>query len=400
MRLGLRQIANLILVGIIAVVAMLWAAAGLAGIRFDDAKAMKVQLAQSGGALSGSEVTYLGVPIGTVSSADLTDDAVELRLSIRPKGPMATPLRADVRQKSSLGEPYVDLSPADPNSNRTADPDGAVVPASRTSTPRPLYELLDTTDQLLGKIDPADLGAMADGMSGLVGHEDDLKVLLSSWADVGEVLARRKAELGALMTDSARLTAALDAARADMGGAISGWARVGEVLDRRTADLERILTNGAELGTVGSDLLAGSKQDLEGVMAGLDSTFHPLASRPQKMFETIYWFPRFGERLGYTLEGDTMNIGLGGGFPLMPGYQPRFGVPVYGEGLRLDKIYVPSLAQRVDIDMGRFQQQGRTIALVSPEDAAYASKSTANLLEIIRKKESELDRSQTQGRTR
>ena len=392
MRLGLRQIANLALVGVVAVVAMLWAAVGLAGVRFDDPRTMRVQMASSGGALAGAEVTYLGVPIGKVSAAELTDEAVELRLSIRPKGPMATPLRADVRQKSSLGEPYVDLSPADPHSRRTADPDGAVVPASRTSTPRPLYELLGRTDDLLGKIDPADLGAMADGMSGLIGHEDDLKVLLASWADVGEVLARRKAELGAVLSDSARLTAALDAARADMAGAVTGWARVGEVLDRHTADLERILANGAELGTVGSDLLAGSREDLQGVMAGLDTTFHTLASRPQKMWETIYWFPRFGERLGYTLEGDTMNIGLGGGFPLMPGYQPRFGVPVYGEGLRLDKIYVPSLAQRIDIDMGRFQQQGRTIALVSPEDAAYASKSTANLLEIIRKKEAELDR--------
>ena len=392
MRLGLRQIANLALVGVVAVVALVWAGVGLAGIRFDEAKTMRVELAQSGGALAGSEVTYLGVPIGKVSAADLTDDAVQLRLSIRPKGPMAAQLRADVRQKSSLGEPYVDLSPADPHSTETADPDGAVVPVGRTSTPRPLYELLGQTDQLLGKIDPADLGAVADGLSGLVGHEDDLKVLLSSWADVGEVLARRQAELGALLSDSARLAAALDAARADMGGAMAGWARVGEVLDRRTADLERILTNGAELGTVGSDLLAGSREDLQGVMAGLDVTFHTLAERPRKMWETIYWFPRFGERLGYTLEGDTMNIGLGGGFPLMPGYQPRFGVPVYGEGLRLDKIYVPSLAQRVDIDMGRFTQQGRTIALVSPEDAEYASKSTANLLEIIRKKEAELDR--------
>jgi hypothetical protein len=164
------------------------------------------------------------------------------------------------------------------------------------------------------------------------------------------------------------------------------------VLDRRTADIERILSQGARLGTEASGLLASSREDLEGVMAGLDTTFHNLAIRPTKMQETIYWFPRFGERLGYTLEGDTMNIGLGGAFPLMPGYQPRFGVPVYGEGLRLDKIYVPSLAQRIDVDMGRYMQQGRTIALVSPEEARYASESTAHLLEIIRKKEAEMER--------
>jgi phospholipid/cholesterol/gamma-HCH transport system substrate-binding protein len=390
-KLTMRQVANLVLVAVVSVVALAWASVGLAGVRFDKAKTMRVQLAQSGGALPGAEVTYLGVPIGKVSSTHLIDNAVELALSVRPKGPMAKELRADVRQKSSLGEPYVDLSPVDPHATTTADPDGALIPAARTSTPRPLYELLGQADKVLGKIDPADLGAMADGLSGVVGHEDDLHTLLTSWADVGQVLAARKDELGALLSDSATLTTALDASRADMASAISGYARVGEVLDRHTADLERILTNGAALGTTGSDLLSNSKDDLDGVLSGLDTTFHTLASRPQKMFETIYWFPRFGQRLGYTLEGDTMNIGLGGGFPLEPGYQPRFGVPVYGEGLRLDRIFVPTIAQRIDIDMGR-TQQGRTIALVSPDEARYASESTAHLLEIIHKKEAELDR--------
>ncbi len=162
------------------------------------------------------------------------------------------------------------------------------------------------------------------------------------FGDVGEVMAKRRTELVGLLSDSAELAAALDAARADMAGAISGYARVGEVLDRHTADLERILTEGARLGTEGSDLLAGSAHDIEDTLAGLDTTFHNLAIRPTKMQETIYWMPRFAERIGWTLEGDTMNIGLGGAFPRMPGYQPRFGVPVYGEGLRLDKIHVPS----------------------------------------------------------
>ena len=399
MKLTWKQLVNLAVVGVVSVVAMAWASIGLAGVRFDDPKSMRVQLAQSGGALAGAEVTYLGVPIGKVSSTRLTDEAVELKLTIRPKGPMAKTMRADVRQKSSLGEPYVDLGPADPHSTKTGDPDGALVPADRTSTPRPLYELLGQADKVLGNIEPSDLGKVADGLSGMVGHEQDLQVLLSSWADVGEVMARRRAELGGLLADSAKLTAALDAARADMAGAITGFARVGEVLDRHTADLERILSAGARLGTEGSDLLAGSASDIEGTLAGLDTTLHELAIRPTKMQETIYWMPRFAERIGWTLEGDTMNIGLGGAFPLMPAYQPRFGVPVYGEGLRLDKIYVPSLAQRIDVDFARYMPQGgRTIALVSPEDAKYASQSTTNLLEIIAKKQAEIDSYEKAGR--
>ena len=392
MRLGFRQIANLVLVGVVSVVALTWATIGLAGVRpFDDPRTMRVRLAQTGGALPGAEVTYLGVPIGKVTDAELVEGAAELHLTVRPKGPMAKELRADVRQKSSLGEPYVDLAPADPNDKRTGDPEGVIVPVERTSQPRPLYDLLDQTERVLSKVEPRDLGAFADGLSGVVGHEEDLTTLIHSWADVGEVLGRRSSELGLLMKDSARLTATLDAHRAQLGEAISGYARLGTMLGRHTEDLESILQNGARLGVEGSDLLARSRSDLDGVMAGLDVTFHNLAIRPQKMHDTIRWIPDFAERLGWTLEGNTMNIGLGGGFPLAPGYHPRFGVPIYGEGLRLDKIFVPSIAQRIDIDMGR-PQQGRVIAMISPQDARYASQSTKHLMEIIERERRELEK--------
>src|SRR5438477_9106937 len=114
MRFGKRQLANVILVAVISVVAIAWAAVGLAGIRFDKPKRVTVHMAQTGGALPGSEVDYLGVPVGKVSKTKVVPGAVELELAIRPKGPMPNELRADVIQKSSLGEPFLDLAPADP----------------------------------------------------------------------------------------------------------------------------------------------------------------------------------------------------------------------------------------------------------------------------------------------
>ena len=84
MRFGKRQLANLILVLVISVVAMGWAAVGLAGIRFDKPKRITVHLAQTGGALPGAEVDYLGVPVGKVSKSKIVPGAVELQLSIRP----------------------------------------------------------------------------------------------------------------------------------------------------------------------------------------------------------------------------------------------------------------------------------------------------------------------------
>ena len=114
MKFTRRHLVNVLLVAVVGVVSIAWAAVGLAGIRFSKPKTITVELAQTGGALPGAEVAYLGVPIGKVSSARLTPNSVELKLAVRPKGPMARNLRADVRQKSSLGEPFVNLSPVDP----------------------------------------------------------------------------------------------------------------------------------------------------------------------------------------------------------------------------------------------------------------------------------------------
>src|SRR3954467_7522617 len=165
MKFTRRHLVNIILVAVVGVVAIAWAAVGLAGIRFDKPKQITVRMAQTGGALPGAEVAYLGVPIGKVSSAHLAPDAVELKLTVRPKGPMAKDLRADVRQKSSLGEPFVNLSPVAPPSNepklasatRTAAPTGAVIPIGPTSAPQPLYNLLGNLNNVLTHVDPADL---------------------------------------------------------------------------------------------------------------------------------------------------------------------------------------------------------------------------------------------------
>ncbi|MBV8979588.1 MAG: MCE family protein, partial [Acidimicrobiia bacterium] len=149
MKFTRRHLVNLILVAVVGVVSIAWAAVGLAGVRFTKPKTITVEMAQTGGALPGAEVSYLGIPIGKVSSARLKPDAVELKLAVRPKGPMARELRADVKQKSSLGEPFVDLSPVDPPQppgamrlTASADPNGMVIPLDRTTAPSPLYNLL------------------------------------------------------------------------------------------------------------------------------------------------------------------------------------------------------------------------------------------------------------------
>src|SRR3954447_3796383 len=393
MKFTRRHLVNLIMVAIVGVVSIAWAAVGLAGIRFDKPKTITVRMAQTGGALPGAEVAYLGIPVGKVSSARLTPDAVELKLSVRPKGPMARDLRADVRQKSSLGEPFVNLSPVTPPQNgmslaASADPDKMVIPVDRTSAPAPLYNLLGNLNNVLVNMNPADLSGLSQGLSGLVGHEDDIRNGLAAWAQVGETLGQHHAELGDLLSASAQLTSALDANRDQLSSAISGYAGLGRTLANHTSELEDILKKGGEFGTVGNTMLTEANAPLkEGVLPGLDTTFHTMATRPTKVRESMFWVPEFMEKVGYVLDGTTMNIGVGNSFPLFPTYQPNMAVPIYGEGLRLDKIFLPTVAQKIEMDLSPPQgMQGQAppmmLRILSPDEAAKAMQSPANLAQV------------------
>jgi phospholipid/cholesterol/gamma-HCH transport system substrate-binding protein len=389
-KLTRRHRINLAMVAFVSFFGLVWASVGLVGINpFDESAVIRVRLATAAGALPGARVTYLGVPIGKVESATLVEGGVELKLVVQPKGPMARELRADVEQKSSLGEPFVDLRPADPEAAVAGDPDGAVVPVERTSTPKPLTELLNRMDEVLGAVEPEDLGAIADGFSGIVGKEGDIQAALAGWAEVSDVVGRRRAELGQFLAAAAELTAALDTHHSELAGSLSGAARLGDVLGRRTDQIEDVLVQGARLGTEASDVLARSWDDLNEVLTGLDTTFHNMAARPSRLKETMYWLPEFMERISYTIEGDALNVAVGSSLvPIVPGYQPRLGIPIYGEGLRLDKILVPSLAQRVDIDL-RGQRNGMTVVYLSPAEARYALSGMDQLLTLIEQKRAE-----------
>jgi len=405
MKFTRRHLVNLIMVAVVGVVSIAWAAVGLAGIRFDKPKVITVELAQTGGALPGAEVAYLGIPIGKVSSARITPDAVELKLAVRPKGPMAKELRADVRQKSSLGEPFVNLSPVDPPKPgmqlaASANPDKTVIPVDRTSAPQPLYNLLGNLNNVIANMNPADLSGLTQGLSGLVGHEDDIRNGLAAWAQVGETLGRHHAELGDLLSSSAQLSSALDANRDQLSSAISGYAALGSTLAKHTSELEDILKKGAEFGTVGNSMLTEANAPLkQGVLPGLDTTFHTMATRPTKVRESIKWVPDFMLKVGYVLDGNTMNIGVGNSFPLFPTYQPNMAVPIYGEGLRLDKIFLPTIAQKIELDLSpppgmQGQAPPMMLRILSPEEAAKAMQSPADLAQVQKQEQQKI---QTQG---
>lgn len=359
MRLNFRTVLNVAIVGLLGGAALIWAIVGLAKINLfgPDPATVRAMLPTAAGALPGAEVTYLGQPIGTVSSSQIMPDGVLVTMSVDFPDDVASSLRADVRQKSALGEPYVDLGPSDigsvvPTASRNSH-DQTTIPLERTSVPAGLGQLLTDADALLADVDPDSLGAVVDGAAAaLVGNEDAIGSILRNAAIIADTIADRDAELDSILRNTAKLTQTLDASSADVAASFDSFSRLSTVLAERTEELESILRGGSELATEGDLLLADIEDDIDGVLAGLDTTFSTLADRPGKVAEILELTPLMIDRFGRTFEGGNFWLSAGGGIPFASAYNPRLGIPVYGTGLRLDRIFTPTIAQRIEADLG------------------------------------------------
>lgn len=352
MRLNFRTVLNVLVVALVGGAALIWAVVGLANVNLfgPDPATVRAMLPTAAGALPGAEVTYLGQPIGTVTSSEIGPDGVLVAMSVDLPDEVAATLRADVRQKSALGEPYVDLGPSDdaavvPLAARS-DHDDTTIPIERTSVPAGLGELLTDADALLADVDPVSLGTVVDGAAtALAGREDTIGSILQNTAVIAETITAREAELESILGNTARLTETLDGASGDIESAFDSFAQLSGVLAGRTAELESILQQGSTLADEGTQLLVDVEDDIDGVLAGLDTTFSVLADRPGKVEEILELTPLMIDRFGRTFEGGNFWLSAA------TAYNPRLGVPVYGTGLRLDRIFTPTIAQRIEVDL-------------------------------------------------
>lgn len=400
MRLNTRTVINVLVVLAVGASALVWAVVGLAGLRLfgDERVTVQAVVSRAAGALPGAEVTYLGQSVGTVDRSEFIAEGILLTMDVELPDQVAPVLRADVRQKSALGEPYVDLGPsqADPDADGgevaplaspagqvpAEDQDGARIPLERTSVPAELGQLLSDADALLGDLNPKALGDVIDGSAAIVGNEENLRRILRSGAVVAETIRGRSAEIDSIVANAAQLSETLDASRGDVQGALDGFSELGTVLAGRTEQLESILERGSTLATEGSRLLADTRPRVDPVLSGLDATFETLADRPTKVREILTLTPLMIDRFGKTFEGGYFWLGAAH-VPFVPG-TPRLGVPVTGKGLRIDRIFAPAVAQKIMLDLEAMgMPEFGVVQLLPSEQIGAAAQEPGGLSRLI-----------------
>lgn len=119
-----------------------------------------LELPRAAGLYPQANVTYRGTHVGQVQTVQLTDSGVRAQLLMTSNIRVPSPLRAEVRSQSAVGEQYVALLPDIGAS--AALKNGDVIPVSDTSVPPDIAALLDATNRGLAAIPKDNLKTVID----------------------------------------------------------------------------------------------------------------------------------------------------------------------------------------------------------------------------------------------
>ncbi|GGZ22798.1 MCE family protein [Streptomyces nitrosporeus] len=252
---------------------------------------VKVQLPQTGGLFTHSNVTYRGVSVGRVGPIELTDDGVEAELRIENDAPrIPDSLQAVVASLSAVGEQYVDLRPT-----RADGPfleNGSVIDQADTTIPAPVTDVLTSVNALTGSVDTEALRTVVEEFgAAFEGRGDDLQVLLDTSSEFVDAADEALPTTTKLMADGERVLRT----QAEQGQALKGFASGAEQLAAELkssdADLRKLIAAAPGATAQISGLLRDLEPGFGVVVANLLTTSEVAVTRQRGLEELLVKVP-------------------------------------------------------------------------------------------------------------
>jgi virulence factor Mce-like protein len=207
-----------------------------------------VQLADS------ADVRISGVKVGRVTTIELADDRTRAQIEIQPRyAPLPSDTRAILRQKTLLGETYVELTPGD--SSAPALPDGGRLPRDQVVATVELDEVTRALNPRTRK----DLQRLVHALGAATGgHGESLNDALGNLRSFNDstdqlltILDEQDGALRRVVRDTGTVTSALGRRQGQLSGLVAAGdevLRTTAARNRELADTVRILpTTLAEL---------------------------------------------------------------------------------------------------------------------------------------------------------
>ncbi|MDM7491248.1 MULTISPECIES: MCE family protein [Rhodococcus] len=292
-----------------------------------------------------STVKVDGVPVGRVETVSVGPDGWTADVGIVVDSAVELPANAyaAVEQTSLLGEKFVQLTPppSDPSSELLAD--GDVIPLDRTRHATELEPVLGALSLLLNGGGVGQLQPVVEELStAFEGREGTTKSLLQQADRLIDGLDQQRNDITRALDGLDVLTVRVAEQNERVAAILDDLPVATAVLEQQRPQLTELLVQLDRLGTVGTDVLDQSKENLIADLLALRPTLQQLAASGDDLVKALPFiptvpFPDGVERiaLGGSVNlflavdlqiGDALaSLGVGQGDPVYR--QPKFGEP-------------------------------------------------------------------------
>ena len=272
---------------------------------------VNAQFADSGGIFTNAEVTYRGVPVGTVGALSLTSDGIDVELLLNDGGPeIPSSARAIVANRSAIGEQYVDLQPTSDEGPYLVD--GSQIATADTQTPVPVEDVLASTDQLVRTVPLENLTTVVQELGAAFdGKGEDLQILVDSLGTLSQTGDEALPQTLALIRDSrtvldtqSQQSSAIRQFSADLNS-------VTAQLRSSDPDIRRLINTGTAASDQIGALIAEGGDSLTTDLANINSVTELAAPRTLALKPLLIFLPALAAGAGTLVPGDgTIHQGL------------------------------------------------------------------------------------------
>ncbi|MEV4163075.1 MlaD family protein [Nonomuraea dietziae] len=237
---------NLVFFALLGVVMTIWAFTTI--IKLDvitQPYRVSAEFASSPGLVRGFDVAYLGVRVGRIGDVRLAPGKVVVGLDLDREVRLPKASTAEVRRKSAIGEPYVELSPPEKGVNGPFLAPGDVIPLTSTTVPLDYKKLFEGVGRLLNAVPPKDAKTITHELAvALDGRAPSIRGIIDDAHDLTDTLADNSRTLDELAVQLTRLTGTLAGRRDKLAAGITDLSSVTGSLRESRKELNAFLDHG------------------------------------------------------------------------------------------------------------------------------------------------------------
>ncbi|MBM9837450.1 MCE family protein [Rhodococcus hoagii] len=273
--------------------------------RTDRTTTVRVDFAYVNGLYAGSNVTVLGVPVGTVEKVEPMGTFVRVTASVPASVELPADVHAYVLNPSVISDRHLEFGPAYQGGPRLQD--GDVVPLDRSHAPIDFDGLMGSLATLAEALGPEGGNAgdlLSRAASGLQGRGDDFNRAVRDLGAATGVVGARSEDIGAVVENLNTLMAQLDDRQVSLDALVSDLAALGDQWSTQDLDLSEPLQDLATVFDQIDRFTAEHGDDVGAVAQNLTTLGGTLVANRSGLAEFMDLVPLLMQNLSQTVGPD------------------------------------------------------------------------------------------------